>query len=413
MKDKIKIKILEAQRDFLEWLLGEGDPYPEFIHALEQTIQYMSFLIRHLVNRTNPPVSTPVDIRDHTGMEVSQIRGAFFDVDGFDNMTGSGDYTFIAWFDFAGPNVVLYGQGSSLLTSHADRFTIMSNRIYSGATTDTYSTANGLGGIVVTRTSGVTKATYTGIGGVATKTLTTLPNVAAPGLKMFGSEYQTSPTLNTVGDTILAIQYLDTAISDAEAVTLLEDFTLHLTPTDEFLFYEKTDGATDNGAYPAIMSNYSVPSPYVVSASFVSGTEHPWRAFDQNYNTRTILKNAAGTASAGAWLKIDLGSGNEQACDEYIFRSWASQGANSFTVAGSNDDAAWTDLYTGTGLSTNTTLQKHTWTNSTTYRYYRITVNSGFNSGQWTSYFHLLIDQSKEWTTGGGYGVDKVYTFPV
>jgi hypothetical protein len=354
------------------------------------------------------------------GLSFASLATFLFDFDGFTEITGSGDYTFMAWYKFGSTNatnrVIIYGQNTSFANT-ANRISITNRAVEVNATTygDNVTTRNAGESqcIVVKKNSGTTtvfhliNGVYSSIGSLS------VPDVASPTQRSIGATLTTGINQTNAAGEMLSIQITNSALADIDIQDLMENYDILPSTTTSLPFYTELTGSSDNGAYPAIMSAASTPSPYVVSASFFNAGEFPWRAFDGDFTTRTIIRNAAGTASATGWLKIDLGSGNEQAVDAYYFRSFAAQGLNSFTVAGSNDDITYTDLFTGNGANNNTTLQKFTWTNSTTYRYYRITCNSGFNATQWTHFQSLLVDESKEWTSGGGFAKDAAMTFPI
>lgn len=401
------INRLEIDRAFYEGVLAQEEDRGA-ISALKKIIKNMSLLIQHLIDNLPAPPVIPPDMREKKGI-VFGDRGAFYEVEGFANMSGEEDFTFIAYVK-SPANMTIFNQNTSF--GSADRLTITKQRIYSGTATDDWGAYGEFVGLIVKRADGAYRVLHTTNGAVARKDLPTIHSVAEADFKVIGSEYYSTPNLNPEGSEIIAIQYLDSAISDEDAEQILTDWTIHPSPTQELLFYENATGQTDNGAYPAVMSDFATPAPYAASASFFKPNEMPWKAFDQNYNTRTILQDETESASAGAWLKIDLGAGNERACDSYFFRSWDGQGAESFTVSGSNDDSVWTELYTGVGLNDNTVMQKHQWVNATSYRYYRVTCNSGFHPLQWTSYFHMFTDSAKEWLLGAGYAVDGTMTFP-
>lgn len=339
-----------------------------------------------------------------------ELLSYFFDFDGFDEISGSGDYTFMAWYKVDSGGLVLYSQNTSFSNS-ANRISINNADVEQNSATYTFGgTENGNSGIVVKKESGVTSLFSFKDGVFYSNTGLSVADVAMHTQRSISNTLTSGITATSGTGEILAIQITDSALSDLDIQTLLENYDVLPSTTQSFRFDLNTSGSSDNGAYPANMTSNTVPSPYVISASFES--EPAWRAFDGNFNLRTIIKASGGSGSAGAWLKLDLGSGNEQAIDAYFFRSWPSQGLNSFTVSGSNDDSSYTDLFTGNGANNSNIIQRFTWTNSTTYRYYRITCNSGFNGTQWTHYQSILVDQSKEWISGGGFAKQTQMTFP-
>jgi hypothetical protein len=343
-----------------------------------------------------------------TGVAVGS-REYFIDVDGFDNLTGSGDYTFIAWYNAASVNeMVFWWQGD--FNGAVDRFEITSDSVISGTTRygdNTTAITTLPAAVVVVKTSGTTDVYHYREGVRTDFTGLSVPNPSVPSSKCIGNSLNinTSPS----GD-IIAMQYWDSAQTIGDINSLLTNYELSTDATETLSFFQNTSGSSDNGAYSAIMSATSTPSPYSVTGSFEA--EPSWRAFESNWTQKTITRASGGSGSAGSFITVDMGSSSSQAVDEYLFRSWPNQGLNSFTISGSNDDSTYTSLYTGTGLNNDDDIQKHTWTNATAYRYYRIICNSGFNGTQWTHYESILIDRSKAWQSGAGYAKDGTMTFP-
>src|SRR5271157_963593 len=123
---------------------------------------------------------------------------------------------------------------------------------------------------------------------------------------------------------------------------------------------------TDNG-----------PSPVVASASTeVNTANQAWNAFDFNQGTAWL----AGASSG--WLQIDLGAGNAVVSTAYSIQATVTGDLTfmmtGWTFAGSNDGSSWTTLDTETGITWPTNFQIQTWSfsNSTAYRYYRLTSSS-------------------------------------
>ncbi|MCE5306379.1 MAG: phage tail protein, partial [Acidobacteriales bacterium] len=87
-------------------------------------------------------------------------------------------------------------------------------------------------------------------------------------------------------------------------------------------------------------------------------------------NTRYWIK---ATADGSPWWTLDLGASVSQAANAYLI--CCGDGSWSWTLAGSNDNSSWTTLDTRSGQSC-TTLTRYTFTNTTAYRYYRL---SGLN----------------------------------
>ncbi len=118
------------------------------------------------------------------------------------------------------------------------------------------------------------------------------------------------------------------------------------------------------------------PSPLVASASSeVNTLNQAWQAFDLNPNTAWLAATNSG------WLQIDLGAGNAVVSTSYSIQATPSGDLTfmmtGWTFAGSNNGSTWTTLDTETGISW-TAQQTQTWsfTNTTAYRYYRLTSSS-------------------------------------
>ena len=118
------------------------------------------------------------------------------------------------------------------------------------------------------------------------------------------------------------------------------------------------------------------PSPLVASASSeVNTLNQAWQAFDLNPNTAWLAATNSG------WLQIDLGAGNAVVSTSYSIQATPSGDLTfmmtGWTFAGSNNGSSWTTLDTETGISW-TAQQTQTWsfTNTTAYRYYRLTSSS-------------------------------------
>ena len=105
-------------------------------------------------------------------------------------------------------------------------------------------------------------------------------------------------------------------------------------------------------SYPTTIGNMTsntAPSPLVASASTTAAGDDPWHAFN---NVLTGVKWQTNSVQTG-WLKIDLGSGNEQVATAFKYTNQsggdaAARAPNDFTFEGSNNDSDWDVLYTVT-----------------------------------------------------------------
>lgn len=139
-----------------------------------------------------------------------------------------------------------------------------------------------------------------------------------------------------------------------------------------------------SGWLNATMTSNTEPSPNVVSSS--EGTATVWHGFDHDLNSNAYL----GMSISGDWIKFDFGSGNSEICNKIYIKNMELFGVENWTLAGSNNDSSWTDIGTGAAAD-NETLQGFTIINTTSYRYYRLTVDSAYGAGMGTYIFELEL----------------------
>lgn len=111
-----------------------------------------------------------------------------------------------------------------------------------------------------------------------------------------------------------------------------------------------------------------------------------WHGFDHDLNSNAYL----GMSISGDWIKFDFGSGNSEICNKIYIKNMELFGVQNWTLAGSNNDSSWTDIGTGAAAD-NETLQGFTIINTTSYRYYRLTVDSAYGLGMGTYIFELEL----------------------
>jgi len=83
------------------------------------------------------------------------------------------------------------------------------------------------------------------------------------------------------------------------------------------------------------------------------------------------------------WWRYDLGAGNEKAIRKLHIAPYADGNGSilkDFSIEGSQNDAAWTQIASTTAANTTTdqSYQDYEFANDTAYRYYRVTVNSTY-----------------------------------
>lgn len=131
------------------------------------------------------------------------------------------------------------------------------------------------------------------------------------------------------------------------------------------------------GGTPSASSEYSASYPAL-------------KAFDGNASSFWC----SSTAGLPQWIQYDLGEGLSKVVIEYTLtaRSTSYNPANSFVFAGSNNGTDWTTIDTQTGLSWSGGEKKrfNDFTNSTLYRYHRITVTASSGSAAEFAEIELL-----------------------
>jgi hypothetical protein len=127
------------------------------------------------------------------------------------------------------------------------------------------------------------------------------------------------------------------------------------------------------------------------TANETYSSNSPVHAFDNNTTTLGWGNNN----HMPTWLQYDFGAANTKAIDKYtLYRSSSQNGGwnrndyspYSWTFEGSNDASTWTVLDTQSNvlLEMNRTKYSFGFTNSTSYRYYRINISAAY-SGTWAN----------------------------
>ena len=148
----------------------------------------------------------------------------------------------------------------------------------------------------------------------------------------------------------------------------------------------ETLSANSTRMFVPVMSSAS-QSGYVVSASHAEGGGgyEPFRAFDQNDGTPYA------STTSSAWLKIDLGAGNERVVTKYDHKGCTTN----WVLLGSNNGSDWDTLDTAS-ISVNNNKFSRTFANSTAYRYYMIDHSS--HDGLW--WYMYSFDLYEEYALG-------------
>ncbi|MCE0453763.1 MULTISPECIES: discoidin domain-containing protein [Brevibacillus] len=135
-----------------------------------------------------------------------------------------------------------------------------------------------------------------------------------------------------------------------------------------------------NDLVPTMTSNTS-PSPLVINAS---SQDHelrpPYKVFDDQtkFGSTTYWANGPmGTGGAG-WISVDFGENNEKRVQAYTITAFGHTTApKAWTIEGSNNDTDWVILDTQTDVVFASSQKKSfAFSNSSSYRYYRLNVTS-------------------------------------
>lgn len=167
--------------------------------------------------------------------------------------------------------------------------------------------------------------------------------------------------------------------------------------------------------------NYSTPVASIAATNLSSGEHTLDIIYDVSANTTDICVGGVASASdavaggaasnafddntatywninaSSGWLQYDLGSGNDKVALKYTLIDRIGVHANApldWTFLGSNNGVDWTTLDTQTGIGgwVNEVAKIFTFSNSTSYRYYRIDITDN-NGGAYTSIAEMEIMQ--------------------
>ncbi|MFZ2188264.1 MAG: LamG-like jellyroll fold domain-containing protein [Candidatus Moraniibacteriota bacterium] len=125
------------------------------------------------------------------------------------------------------------------------------------------------------------------------------------------------------------------------------------------------------------------------AGTYFDATYAPVKAVDGDINTRW----AASTGTYPDWWKYDLGSGVAKTVIKLRiaqYQDGSGSGVKNFTLAGSNDDSSWATVYVGLATAgTDKTYQDFTFSNTSAYRYYRITLSDYYGTAQYPSFWEV------------------------
>jgi hypothetical protein len=131
---------------------------------------------------------------------------------------------------------------------------------------------------------------------------------------------------------------------------------------------------------PLNMTSNNTPSPYVVTASAVNGSDYGWKAFDNGTITRSIWYTTTAAPSGGHWLKIYLGE-KKKVTDLFLGNFIVSGGSYSvkdYELYGSNNNIDFTLILKGT-QSNASSYSRHSF-GAVEYSYYRLNILTSYYS---------------------------------
>jgi hypothetical protein len=166
------------------------------------------------------------------------------------------------------------------------------------------------------------------------------------------------------------------------------------------LYTQVTTIGTPAARQNPVMTGYTTPWG-VVSANleYIAGGCNAWKGMDNNGYGYTEMWYAH--QSPPNWIKFDFGAGNAKVIvkyrmatnDTYVY----GYAPEDFVLEGSNNDSDWTTLDTQTGINNWITSEwkEFTFSNTTAYRYYRLTStkSQGVQTG-------TIIQELELWSSG-------------
>jgi hypothetical protein len=131
------------------------------------------------------------------------------------------------------------------------------------------------------------------------------------------------------------------------------------------------------------MTGYRTTDAYpykVAAAKSINATHYPWTAFDKVYTTFWV----GPLNTDNQWVQYDFGVGNAQKADSFLISNSYIYGSKNFTISGSDDGLTFTDLYSGAFATASSSVSAN-FASPDWYRFYRVTITSGFHnsSGNW------------------------------
>jgi hypothetical protein len=176
-----------------------------------------------------------------------------------------------------------------------------------------------------------------------------------------------TPTVSNIAINSLSLAYFVTT-------TNLNHFDLTGKNAIQSMTLSQTTPTTTGTMSPTNMTNNTAPSPYVASRN--DGGADAYSAFDGS-SSYTYFNSG----SFPHILSLDLGSSNNKIVDTYSIAlpaGYSAHSANTWDFQGSNNNSSWTTLDSRSGITWTAGESKtFSFSNSTAYRYYRISISSG------------------------------------
>ncbi len=117
----------------------------------------------------------------------------------------------------------------------------------------------------------------------------------------------------------------------------------------------------------------------------------------KSYDGTALTRWATPDGVTTGWWKYDLGAGNAKVLTLFDLLAVSSERPHAFTVEGSNDNSSWDTLLSTNGANV-ATWQTFAVTNTTAYRYYRMSVSTVYAGSV------ISVSELRLWATPGGGG---------
>lgn len=202
---------------------------------------------------------------------------------------------------------------------------------------------------------------------------------------------------------LAAATYLDETLAYQSRVETDGGKVISLSDVDALILSAKANGWWESakgiysGQYGVKRTPGSITISSATASSEYSATYSPDKAFDANMGTRWASTNTG----FPHWVKWDYGVGNPKAIDRIQISPYAGPSATvkDFILEASNDDDEYALLLTGQHTSS-AGAEIFGFVNSTSYRYYRLTINSTWETGgTGTSIYEITVLENNDTAT--------------